>query len=353
MRDSDAFVAAGWDFVAGEDGPHDIWAQPEGGGNPLLSWQLPSDLNLPTFSGGTGELNTPYLISTREELNSIGHNPRLMKCHFRLTNDLDFAGIHFYVIGGEFYYEGTFDGDGHAVSNLTITGGESVAPFGQLGAGSEVRSLGVVDIHVTGTHRVGGLAAYSEGTIARCYTTGTIRGNSSVGGLVGHNRGTVDQCFSRTRVDGASWWTGGLVGYNTGDLINCYGDGAVSSGNDVGGLVGLNNGSITMSYSIGTARVVDNPIGGSAGGLVGTNTDRTLGGNPGTVTRSFWDVETSGQARGASGIGLTTAEMQTASTFLEAGWDFIDETQNGTDDIWWILEGQDYPRLWWELGDED
>ena len=21
---------------------------------------------------------------------------------------------------------------------------------------------------------------------------------------------------------------------------------------------------------------------------------------------------------------------------------------NGTDDIWWILEGQDYPRLWWE-----
>jgi hypothetical protein len=27
----------------------------------------------------------------------------------------------------------------------------------------------------------------------------------------------------------------------------------------------------------------------------------------------------------------------------------IAETENGTDDIWWILEGQDYPRLWWEL----
>jgi hypothetical protein len=39
--------------------------------------------------------------------------------------------------------------------------------------------------------------------------------------------------------------------------------------------------------------------------------------------------------------------MQTASTFLEAGWDFVDETANGTDDIWWIHEGQDYPRLWW------
>ena len=47
-------------------------------------------------------------------------------------------------------------------------------------------------------------------------------------------------------------------------------------------------------------------------------------------------------------FGLTTTEMQTAATFLDAGWDFVDETENGTDDIWWIDEGQDYPRLWWE-----
>ena len=49
------------------------------------------------------------------------------------------------------------------------------------------------------------------------------------------------------------------------------------------------------------------------------------------------------------GTPKTTAEMQTAATYLEAGWDFVDEVANGTDDIWWILEGQDYPRLWWEL----
>ena len=40
--------------------------------------------------------------------------------------------------------------------------------------------------------------------------------------------------------------------------------------------------------------------------------------------------------------------MQAATTFLEAGWDFFNEAENGTDDIWWILDGQDYPRLWWE-----
>jgi hypothetical protein len=25
------------------------------------------------------------------------------------------------------------------------------------------------------------------------------------------------------------------------------------------------------------------------------------------------------------------------------------ETEKGTEDIWWILEGQDYHRLWWGL----
>ncbi len=44
-----------------------------------------------------------------------------------------------------------------------------------------------------------------------------------------------------------------------------------------------------------------------------------------------------------------TIVPKTAATFLDAGWDFLNETANGTDDIWRILEGQDYPRLWWEL----
>jgi hypothetical protein len=63
---------------------------------------------------------------------------------------------------------------------------------------------------------------------------------------------------------------------------------------------------------------------------------------------SFWDVETSRRHTSDGGTGKTSAEMQTANTFLEAGWDFVEETENGTEDIWWINEGQDYPRLWWE-----
>jgi hypothetical protein len=45
--------------------------------------------------------------------------------------------------------------------------------------------------------------------------------------------------------------------------------------------------------------------------------------------------------------------MQTATTFLGAGWDFVGEVDNGVGDIWWINEGKDYPRLYWELIFED
>jgi hypothetical protein len=70
------------------------------------------------------------------------------------------------------------------------------------------------------------------------------------------------------------------------------------------------------------------------------------------IDRLFLDIQTSGRTWSCGGTGLSTAEMQTASTFLEAGWDFVGETASGTEDIWWILEGQDYPRLWWENAEQ-
>ena len=77
----------------------------------------------------------------------------------------------------------------------------------------------------------------------------------------------------------------------------------------------------------------------NVGGLVGLYRSLTL------VTACFWDTQSSGQTTNLFAIGKTTAEMQTAGTFIEAGWDFVGETKNGTEDIWWILEGQDYPQL--------
>jgi hypothetical protein len=88
----------------------------------------------------------------------------------------------------------------------------------------------------------------------------------------------------------------------------------------------------------------------STGAVISTGQDvgGLVGSGGGAATGCFWDTKTSGQAESAGGTGKTTAEMQTATTFLEAGWDFVGETANGTEDIWWILEGQDYPKLWWQ-----
>jgi hypothetical protein len=76
-----------------------------------------------------------------------------------------------------------------------------------------------------------------------------------------------------------------------------------------------------------------------------------LGWNNCTFSTSdcFWDVETSEQTTSAGGTPKTTAEMQTASTFTSAGWDFVGETANGTDDIWTICEGTNYPRFVWQI----
>jgi len=322
MQDPNTFVAAGWDFVGHADGPHDVWAERSGGGYPILCWQLPDKSGLPGFAGGTGEPNDPYRISTAKELNSIGCNPRLMQCHFKLVADLDLTGVHFYPIGDYFRpYGGTFDGNGHTVSHLTIKGVGDVGMFGCLAG--EIEKLGIVDANVTGSGSyIGGLVGYNyRGTVTQCYSTGAVNATeqySSVGGLVGYNYGgTVTQCYSTSVVSGGWTRVGGLVGRNYGVVIQCY--------------------SVCFPRTTGFFY-----------GLVGYD-----GSFYGIVTACFWDSEASGQPAtpGAGGIPTTTAGMQTAKTFIDAGWDFVGETANGTEDIWWINEGKDYPHLWWEIGD--
>ncbi|HCO96088.1 MAG TPA: hypothetical protein DIU00_19465 [Phycisphaerales bacterium] len=200
---------------------------------------------------------------------------------------------------------------------------------------------------VTGIGDVGGLVGNnSVGSITNSYSTGNVSGDEVVGGLVGWNyNGSIAMSYSIGTVTG-KWIVGGLVGYNAESSINIsYSSSEVIGHGYIGGLIGCNEDSnITMSYSSGV--VTGNE---DVGGLVGYNWLSSS--DVGSTTFSFWDMESSGQTTSAGGEGKTTSEMQTASTFLEAGWDFMDETNNGTVDIWWILEGQDYPRLWWETHD--
>jgi len=69
---------------------------------------------------------------------------------------------------------------------------------------------------------------------------------------------------------------------------------------------------VSNCYSAGDV----NGAGNTVGGLVGFKYS-------GTVSNSFWDKQTSGQATSDGGIGKTTAEMKTQSTFTNVGWDFV------------------------------
>ena len=191
-----------------------------------------------------------------------------------------------------------------------------------------------------------GAVSSSTGNVTRCTSAGNVSINyegildRTAGGLVGENRGTIDQCYSTANVTGnGADEIGGLAGRNFGIILDSYAAGDVSGTYPTGGLVGVNvksssEASITNCYSTGAS---------TGGGLIGLNID-----DLGPITNSFWDKQTSGTTFSDGGTGLFTADIQTRQTFLDAGWDFVNETANGTEDIWHMPYGVvGSPQLWW------
>jgi len=333
----DTFISAGWDFLGSSDGPSDIWAEPVGGGYPVLWWQLASDYPLPPlpgFSGGSGTADAPYLIADANDLNSIGSNPRLMQSHFRLVHDIDLQGVLFNVIGRlGVPFRGAFDGGGLTVSNFTHSsnGKQGVGVFGVVDAGgAEISSVtlenpnvdakgGVyvgslvgrletgsvvgcraVGGEVSGLDHVGGLVGFSAyGVIGSSSAATAVTGEYQVGGLAGANKGVVNRSSASGDVTGTSDWTGGLAGCNWGTIQDCNAAGRISGQGYVGGLVGGSSGTITRCSSAVTVTATGDPTGGLAGYNEGTIQDCSamgtisgkgyvgglVGGSSGTITK--------------------------------------------------------------------
>ncbi|MBN2130693.1 MAG: hypothetical protein JW741_14415 [Sedimentisphaerales bacterium] len=364
------------------------------------------------YGGGSGTADDPYLIYTAEHLSTVGASVADWNAHFRLMADVDLGSYPadgFNLIGRydeDEPFTGTFDGNGHTIANFRYAGPETngVGLFGYVtrdtaeianltlaspsvdgGAGEfcgslvgylgrgTIRNCRVEGAVVAGGRNVGSLVGYNwAGTMAGCSAAGRVAGSQNVGGLLGGNRtGTVSECCAAVAVSGQDD-VGGLVGDTSGGaILRCYAAGTVSgSGADIGGLVADNAGILRDCYSRATVEAA--PYSESVGGLVGENTGegtidncyttgrvtagtgaRDVGGlvgaNDGTVRHCFWDTQATGQTTSAGGAAAkTTAEMQAPETFLDAGWDFVDETDNGADDVWYLLES-DYPRLASEL----
>ncbi|MHC4489528.1 MAG: GLUG motif-containing protein [Planctomycetota bacterium] len=347
MQTPSTFVAWGCDS---------IWTIDSGKDYPRLWWQnMPGEIiSKPYYGGGNGGSNDPYLIYTAEQLNTIGLATCDWDKHFLLCADIDMSnlnGTSFNIIGILWTspFTGVFDGNGHTISNFNYTSmyTDYIGLFGYVRG--VIKDLGLIDPNVdAGTGRnVGSLVGTFGGTITNCYVEGgSVEGLGYVGGLVGSNGGTMTNCYSTAGVWGDRY-VGGLVGSNLGTISNSYSTAGVWGEGYVGGLVGLNrrvciqgtpptcySGTIINCYS--TASVSG---GYRVGGLVGLKY--------GEVSASFWDIETSGQTTSDGGTGLPTDQMQMADTFTDAGWDFVGETVNGIEDIWFIPQ-QDYPHLWWE-----
>ena len=189
-----------------------------------------------------------------------------------------------------------------------------------------------------------------RGDVNQCSSTGTVSGVDCIGGLVGDiAAGTISECFSSVTVSGSGQYVGGLIGYMSSMVQDCYATGNVSGGSYVGGLIGKASGGTSTSNSYSTGSVSGSS---SVGGLVGYAEPEMemMPGSGATVTACFWDSEASGNATSAAGTAKTTAEMKTLSTYTNAGWDFADETVNGSNDYWGInnTEHDGYPFLSWE-----
>jgi hypothetical protein len=256
--------------------------------------------------------NGYYLVSNVsdfKQLLAFGQNATLK---FRLKSDLDLSDEpNFYIP----YLAGEFDGNGHKISNLSFSFGSvsGVGLFGYLAPGAKVSGLGIENVHIFTVEYVGGLVGLSEGDVSNSYSTGSVSGGGDVGGLVGASTGTVTNSYSTCDVTGFSL-VGGLVGENVYGIVSkCYSIGTVTGNEDAGGLVG---------------------------DIMGT------------VSNSFWDIETSGQATsdGGRGTGKTTAEMRSIATFSGAGWNITAVAPGWTNPayMWNIVNGVTYPFLSWQ-----
>lgn len=380
MKNIFHFIVSNFDFSG-------IWRMPTSSGYPLLQYETPGySVSAGTlFASGTGTSGDPYRISSPTEMRNlaiavqIGTGER--SAYYRLEDDINLSGDLGPVIGSVTYpFLGTFDGNNHIISNITISGTSvnNVGLFGNLGAAATIKNLtisgatviggsydyigilvGSVDsgsaywggsavtitnVHVTGSSvsgrdYVAPILGFSHWGINTNVTSNqtistTVTGRSYVGGVVGfYGAGAFSKNSALANVTGSASWAGGIAGQwnGGGTFTDSYAYqhasyGTVTANSAAGGAIGYinNGGTPSRIYSTTVATASSN-----AGGLVGS------GGS--ACTSCFWDTETSGQpTSSAVGVGKTTAEMKTDTTFSGAGWDGAS--------IWNLLNGS-YPTL--------
>ena len=185
-----------------------------------------------------------------------------------LDADLDLVGQGF---AGIPIFNGTFDGQGHTISNLNLVqDGSVVGFFRYLESDAVVQNLTLQGRAMPeGSRRtIGSVAGSNAGTVKNCSFVGVSSGVSMVGGIVGQNLsgGAVDGCTVTGSVYGAHF-VGGIAGDNHGVIANCVNKASVNTKVEQNE---IDISSLTIKDLIGTENVADiTDIGGVAGSSAG------------------------------------------------------------------------------------
>ena len=303
------------------------------------------------YPGYTDDGNGNYTVTSAEGLKNIAELVNGGKTDINITLDknIDLTGKEWTPIGtSSSSYTGTFDGGGHTITGLTVTGSDQYAGlFGYINSGGKVKNVVLEDVQITSDNSsgsVGGVAGHSWGTMENCTVAGSGSGTTFAGGVVGSQwGGSITGCNSSATVKGVTFaggiagetnsgasltgcyatgdvtvendgtnnsHAGGVVGYNGGGtLTGCYATGDVTGSGSgtiyVGGVTGSNNlGTLTACYH--AKRNINGPN-GTTGGVAGRNfKDSMIGG--GIITACYWgdNGQTQGIGEDQVGTGGTT-----------------------------------------------
>lgn len=226
-----------------------------------------------------------YLIESFEDLERLSRMVAEGEGEYSgevwLMNDIE-AVRPFNPIGDETHmFTGIFDGRGHTVSGLQVTGENMFSGlFGYVGIGGTVRDVKLSDVFVAGVRYSGAVAAYSAGTIENCAVSrGTIHGKSgdeygvSTGGIVGLSCGRVSGCAALDVQVSGGRCVGGIAGSVCGGKLEmCISDASVRSWHAgealAGGAAGCvqTGGEVRGCIALGEVRA---PAARWAGGIAG------------------------------------------------------------------------------------
>ncbi|MGM0604620.1 MAG: right-handed parallel beta-helix repeat-containing protein, partial [Halobacteriota archaeon] len=309
------------------------------------------------YAGGDGSESNPYRIEDWYHLDNVREN---LGSNFELAADLDEStdgyddvasatandAKGFEPVGtGPSSFEGSFDGQGHTVSNLSVnrSNGNDVGLFGSSGDESTISNVTLRASAVTGSNDVGSLIGDNKGTVSNASASGSVRGGNYVGGLVGqNNEGTIRESSASVSVDGTSH-VGGLVGHNThggesgGVLTASIATGTVNGSDGVGGLVGKHDGD-ALNESVATGSVEGRDrVGGLVGYGAGPMSEVAARGNVtgndtvGGLVGESWDTVSEAYAVGT--VTSTNASAERVGAFVGASTSSGSET-----DAYWNTE---------------